>query len=302
MSFCSLSGDKKTIDLKTDLEKNSTFQLLSLVTTPSPLRREAIFTISNLPMCEDNWTVPWQVALLIETLDPTTQVRERKCGGVLIHKRWVLTAAHCVANSGRVLAMVGSRKYLHGFLYNKGQIMLVNRTIIHKDYVSDDDKQPPDHDIALLELPSNVTMGTDVNIALIPKRNTRLMTTGTEMVITGWGNSNKYLFDKDELQCGRVPFVSKAKCKKEYSKKDVKIRNSHVCSGYESGGVGPCNGDSGGGLVYRGSRGRNTVIGIISWTKNCSSDYTVYANVQKHRPWIIRQIPDLDNRKYNFKI
>ena len=268
--------------------------------------------------CASNWTAPWQVGLMIFTSDDTSS--PKLCGGVLIHPRWVLTAAHCLANKTATLAMVGSRNYYEGFFNGEGQRLSVEKSIVHERYRPNTESRPPLHDIALLKLGSDVVLGPDVSPARIPKRNSSPLSndtdsilsndtdsilsndtdsilsndTDSEMMISGWGANEKTHTSQEHLHCARVPLVSLQDCQSKYQQLGVSgIRSSHVCAGYPSGGVGPCNGDSGGGLVQRRSDGNSTVIGIISWSLGCGKNHGVYTSVEKHRSWILTNVPEL---------
>ena len=303
MSQSPIIFDNRRSKSANDMKNNNTRGLPSSTKIFPPVVSRAIFggrdsnpilqpTDDEPPKCQENWNAPWQVGLMLLTTNNDT----RRCGGVLVHKRWVLTAAHCLDNTTLVIAMVGCKNYYDGFLNGKGQLMTVKTWTVHEDYEASD-TGPPEHDIALSELESDVELGLDVRAARIPRRNTPLMANDTEMVITGWGFTQNSVIQPEELHCAVVPLVSNEVCAMAYSEKGVNIRNSHVCAGYATGGIGGCNGDSGGGLVHRGADGKNTVIGLISWSLACGKSYTVYTNVQKHRPWLIRKVPELAHKK-----
>ena len=244
--------------------------------------------------CPGNWTAPWQVGLMIFTPDGNIQM----CGGVLVHRRWVITAAHCLENYTAILAMLGSKNYYQGFFGGKGQRIVVEKSMIHEQYRPATEFQPPLHDIALLRLSSDAVLGPDVSLARIPERNSSTLSRDTEVILAGWGATEDTHTPQDNLHCARLPLVSLQECQKAYRQLGVSgIRSSHVCAGYSSGNVGPCNGDSGGGLVHRGSDEKHTVVGIISWSKpGCRNRYAVYTNVLRHRWWLVKKSRNWDSQ------
>ena len=250
-----------------------------------------IDTGRNSSKCAANWTAPWQVGLMFLTSNWKTKL----CGGVLVHRLWVLTAAHCLDNTILSLVMVGSKNYYEGFL-REGQVKAVEETIIHERYSGSTGSQPPLHDIALLKLSTSVVLGPDVSPARIPRRNSSLLSHNTEMVISGWGFTENSHSSQERLHCARVHV---SHCQMAYNGSRVKIHhNSHVCAGYSNsssgaGSASPCHGDSGGGLVHCGPDGNNTVIGIISWSLRCGSQYSVYTNVPQHESWLLANAPEL---------
>lgn len=240
--------------------------------------------------CSSDWMAPWHVGLMLLTSD----IQAKRCGGVLVHRQWVVTAAHCLDNTiDNPHVMVGSKKYLDGF-FVEGQVLSVKKSIVHEKYKPATIYQPPLHDIALLRLSHKVQLGTDVKLASIPDQNSSLLYNDTKLMISGWRITNTSNTVQDELRCAQVPTVSLQDCQCLHQKLGFSgIRSSHVCAGYPSGGVGPCNGDSGGGLVHHGPDGKNSVLGIISWSHGCGIFPAVYTNVQRHRAWLLRNAPEL---------
>lgn len=78
----------------------------------------------------------------------------------------------------------------------------------------------------------------------------------------------------------KVPFVDTDVCLKSYPDR---ITDRMFCAGDLKGGVGSCNGDSGGPVVMNGIQ-----YGLVSWSFGCGEpDYPgVFAKVSSVREWI----------------
>ena len=104
-------------------------------------------------------------------------------------------------------------------------------------------------DLALLELYEPITVRGDskARAACLPHPNDKNFAAGTNFVLSGWGTM---LCDGGEckptqLQRVTVPAVTNAKCKEALG--SYFMSESMLCAGnIEYGGVGNCQGDSGG--------------------------------------------------------
>ncbi len=219
------------------------------------------------------------VAALLDTRNGSTAFQQQICGGTLIDRDSVLTAAHCVFRElPSPLRVTVGRTVLNS---DQGQKRAVSHIFIHPNYKP----RTLAYDAAVLELGSPVSGIAPIKLAT--SRQNHLETPGRVVTAAGWGNTNKQSPDGHEpdfyanrMREVNVPIVSDARAERIY---DARFGPSYVSSIHVAAGEtgkDTCQGDSGGPLFDRVS-GRYTQIGITSWGVGCgAAGYpNVYAEV-----------------------
>ncbi|PIK33411.1 trypsin-like serine protease [Apostichopus japonicus] len=223
---------------------------------------------------------PWQVS--VRQNIALYNFEGHLCGGTLLNKRWVLSAAHCFdeyfRNESEYKVVLGNHR-VNDF-DDTQQSINVSEVIVHPYYNS----FTSNNDIALLRLTGDVEFNDYIRPACLPSQD---WPAGTSVWITGWGEQE--VFPEDEtLQEISVPIISTATCNQpDWYDGDI-IECCMFCAGLPEGGKDSCQGDSGGPVVVENELGAFEVMGIVSWGIGCAEpNYPgVYTRVFAYLSWI----------------
>ncbi|XP_068695200.1 proclotting enzyme-like [Montipora foliosa] len=269
--------------------------------------------VGGLPSSHGMW--PWQVGLYRR--DRSQGKDTFICGGALIDKLWILTAAHCfmytdadenarrplVSPSNMYTVVIGDS---HRNKTESSQHTFIAAKIILHPHYHDDFKT---NDVALVKVSSSVTLGNHVRKVCLPEYSTDVthqddVIPGRKGHVAGWGATQ--LLKPGELLTQDPDKLSSSELRSaQFQIQDMeRCRNStdywfnesvSFCAGSEKRGSGICKGDSGSPFVmnvmHNGAR-KWVAIGLVSWGEGCGIHgyYTFYTKLAPYLEWINKQI------------
>jgi len=213
------------------------------------------------------------------------------CGGTIVNKRFVLTAAHCYNSMFTSMhVIVGEHNVCDGNPQGSpnegGKLINVKKMTLHPDYNS----RTIDNDIAVLELAEDITFTKKIKPACLPSSETKDYS-GIASTVSGWGGTIGWRPNDQQPQQPRQctlkeTIVKLLKGSDPMCSKYLKTSSSKIKLCAFAKGTDACQGDSGGPLTVP-ENGKYTLVGVVSYGSGCASSTPgVYVRVQGYLPWI----------------
>nr|XP_014102106.1 trypsin-like [Bactrocera oleae] len=194
------------------------------------------------------------------------------CGGALIKKNIVVTAAQCFffQDPTQLYVRLGTGNYS-----TDGELIPISSYIINENF----DFTTMDSDVAVLKLVKNVAKSSTKREIKVAGEKPKTDRSG---VVTGWSQ-------RRQLEDVTVRIINAKKCRSgEYIYNEDDIMDTMFCAQAYNRYV--CGGEPGSPLVYK-----KKLIGLVSWAYGCGNvgNPAVYTNVNNLRKWIKKAIKKL---------
>merc|ERR1712106_162971 len=220
------------------------------------------------------------------------------CGGTILNKRYVVTAAHCLYAGKDLMTLKGGSQFrvmLGEHDHCKATSSFVLASAVHKHPKFDINSASVDNDIAILKLSKDLTFSDKIKPVCLPTSATKDYS-GKASTVSGWGGTKAYT--------PMAPVDQPRQCALKEAIVDILKPSSTKCSNFLGDsssttrlcawgkGKDACQGDSGGPLTVA-ENGKYVLLGVVSYGSGCATENPgVYARVQGFLPWMKKIIAD----------
>ncbi|XP_018407525.1 PREDICTED: transmembrane protease serine 9-like [Cyphomyrmex costatus] len=207
---------------------------------------------------------------------------EYMCGGNIISKQHILTAAHCVYDLyHNYETLLKSTTIVTGTTYiNKGGVVhKVKKVYYHERY---NPSVLGVNDIGVIKLLKTIQFGPTQQQIMLPTSNIAM---NEDVMIVAWGRQGFQKPVHNNLQKLNMKIILPTTCQARYDKSSliIHIDKNTFCT-YIKNGIGTCNGDSGSGVIRTHDK---KIIGLVSGGIPCAKGYPdIQSNVYSYKKWI----------------
>ncbi|CAG4951800.1 unnamed protein product [Parnassius apollo] len=241
------------------------------------IRRKRLTTENGLVCLED---YPYTVSIRLHS--------KHWCGGAIVGKYWVLSAAQCFdyVTKEEVTVRMGSVFRDFG-----GRILAVTDIQRHPEYKID--QYYPEHNLAMIKTNVPIAFNNRIHPVELAAADSDLPFMFGETIVTGYGSVVTGQIregENQELRRMIVHAVPRPECRLVYGN-DYHLQHDHMCLQSTTKGVALCAGDTGDPAVhFSGMNRAGTLYGIalFSGTEECAykSKPGIFAKVSYSRTWI----------------
>ncbi|XP_037035976.1 trypsin-5-like [Bradysia coprophila] len=215
---------------------------------------------------------PWQASVIIRDTAWIFWWREHKCGGTIIGRKWILSAAHCFdENSTDSIYEVRVGSSMASWW---GHVYSISSVTLHGNR--------PSSDIAIIELADN--MAFDDTVKEIRMAATDFTLTGFETLISsGFGRACFLCEFTEDLMEVRLDYISWKDCRATFGR----VTSKNICGMDKDKKSTVCRTDSGGPVSIVDSNNEHILVGLVRGGHDCvAADPVVFTYIPEYRDWI----------------
>ncbi|NXI59743.1 TMPS5 protease, partial [Chloroceryle aenea] len=202
-------------------------RIVALKCSECGLRRSAVRVVGGTDVAPGRW--PWQVSVYHGS--------QHRCGGSVLAREWIITAAHCVHSYRRLQAsawLVFAGVTTHGSIKQEAGVS-VEKIIYHPLY----NDSSLDYDIALMKLQVPLNFSDAIRAVCLPPSHQDLFQ-GTQCWVSGWGYTRPDQAQVTEtLKEALVPLIGSKRCNSSCMYAG-ELTARMLCAGYPGGKIDAC--------------------------------------------------------------